>query len=311
MTTVRIVKDWHSPDLMQQTPQKSQQWGDVQFTFDELDACDYLVCLNPPPMELKVQAKAAWLFTQEPPVPYYKWHKPAFKHFDKVYTQHPNDENLPQLLQEHGCLPWHVGKTFDELYNLPKGEKIDKVSTITSNAYERPGHKARYDLIQYLLKEEYDLELFGRGIRFIEDKFDGLYPFKYSIAIENSFYEHYWTEKISDCFLAWNMPIYAGCPNITDYFPAESMILIDPFDLKAAKEKIEQAVREDWWTKNIDALAEARKRALEQYQFFPWIAQKVKEAEQGNLAPKAIHIPKFKRPFNLKNKLKQVKKMFK
>ena len=30
------------------------------------------------------------------------------------------------------------------------------------------------------------------------------------------------SEKIADCFLAWTMPIYYGCPRIAEYFPAES-----------------------------------------------------------------------------------------
>lgn len=302
----RVVKNWNYPNLFRQSPRNLGVWRDIQFTEEEVASCDYLICLNPPPKRLEIQTKQAWLITQEPPLKYYKWHRSAFKYFDKVFTQHRTSD--AHLIQDHGALPWHLGKTYDELKVMPIGNKIDKVSTITSNAYNRPGHKARYDLIQYLRKEKFELELFGRGIRFIEDKFDGLYPFKYSIAIENSFYPDYWTEKISDCFLAWSIPIYAGCNNITEYFPKESLILIDPFDQKIAKEKITEAIQNDFFTKHLDALRYARTLVLDQYQFFPKLAQLIEKEEQKCVQIKSVSIPAFPPPFNLRNKMKIWKK---
>jgi len=50
------------------------------------------------------------------------------------------------------------------------------------------------------------------------------------VAVENSGHDHYWTEKVADCFLAGTVPIYRGAPNIRAYFPAEAMIVIDTLD---------------------------------------------------------------------------------
>ena len=253
---VRIVRDWESPNLLRQTPDGSGFWDGIQFTEEPIKSCDYLICLNPPKTKLKVNAKQAWLITQEPPVEYYNWHRAAFPYFDRVYTQHP--KSAENIIHQQGSLPWHVGKTYQELNELTaQQDKINKVSTVTSNAYERPGHIARYDLIQYLREIDFGLELFGRGIRFVEDKFDGIAPFKYSIAIENSFIPHYWTEKLSDCLLSWTMPIYAGCPNITDYFPEEALLIIDPWNKEESRDKIAEAIANKKWEKNIDAIAEA------------------------------------------------------
>ena len=282
---------------MRQTPNSQGLWDGIQFTEEEIKECDYLICLNPPKKKLQVKAKQAWLLTQEPPVEYYDWHKAAFPYFNKVYTQHPN--TAANIVHEQCSLPWHIGKTYNELIDLqPASNKINKVSTVTSNAYERPGHKARYDLIQYLRDIEFDLELFGRGIRFVEDKYDGIAPFKYSIAIENSFYPHYWTEKLTDCLLSWTMPIYAGCPNITDYFPEEALLIVDPFDKQAAKEQIEHAIATDRWQKNIEAIRHARQLILKEYQFFPAMAKKIRTFEENH--PKAdkqsYTIPRVPRP---------------
>ena len=69
------------------------------------------------------------------------------------------------------------------------------------------------------------------GFKSIEDKWAGLAPYKYSLAIENAVTPDYWSEKIADCFLTWTLPIYYGCLNLEDYFPKQSFIRI-PFKPK-------------------------------------------------------------------------------
>jgi hypothetical protein len=89
------------------------------------------------------------------------------------------------------------------------------------------------------------LDWYCKGENPIENKWDGLKAYKYSIAIENSAHLHYFTEKIMDCFLALSMPIYWGCPNILDYFPEKAIILIDINDFTGAITRIEQAIEEN------------------------------------------------------------------
>jgi Glycosyltransferase family 10 (fucosyltransferase). len=103
----------------------------------------------------------------------------------------------------------------------------------------------------------------------IEDKYDGIHPYKYSIAIENYQCNDYWTEKITDCFLSRTMPIYWGASNISKYFPEKSMIRIDPSDPGSALRKINDALDADLYSKNFDYIEEARELILEKYQFFP------------------------------------------
>lgn len=58
-------------------------------------------------------------------------------------------------------------------------------------------------------------------------KWDGLESYKYSIAIENSCLENYFSEKFTDCILAWTIPIYYGCPNIDKYFSNDCYYWLD------------------------------------------------------------------------------------
>ena len=67
------------------------------------------------------------------------------------------------------------------------------------------------------------------------------------------------------------MPVYAGCTNITDYFPAESVVQIDLKDQQGSMEKIDHAVRNKLWDKNVEAIRHARELILKKYQLFPMI----------------------------------------
>jgi hypothetical protein len=49
----------------------------------------------------------------------------------------------------------------------------------------------------------------------------------YHIAIENSKNKNYFTEKIVESFLAKTIPLYWGCPNISDFFNSDGYITFD------------------------------------------------------------------------------------
>jgi len=55
-------------------------------------------------------------------------------------------------------------------------------------------------------------------------------PFQFSIILENSQQENYFTEKIIDCFLCKTVPIYWGCPNIGDFFDTRGIIILKSVD---------------------------------------------------------------------------------
>jgi len=49
----------------------------------------------------------------------------------------------------------------------------------------------------------------------------------FSVTIENSQYETYWTEKILDCFVTGTVPVYHGAPDLPDYFNMDGVIILD------------------------------------------------------------------------------------
>jgi hypothetical protein len=109
---------------------------------------------------------------------------------------------------------------------------------------------------------------FGHGVRPLADKWDGLAPYRYSIAIENSQVPHYWTEKIADCFLAGTIPIYWGCPNITDYFPSDAMIQLESLDPHRVSAQLKAEATVEGYHRRLDALREAKRLVLDDYNLF-------------------------------------------
>jgi len=103
------------------------------------------------------------------------------------------------------------------MHSLPKSKLM---SVITSSKDFTEGHQKRLNFVRRL-KDYFgeDIDVFGRGIREVDDKWDAISPYKYHIALENSVYPHYWTEKLGDVYLSGAYPIYYGCLNLEDYFP--------------------------------------------------------------------------------------------
>jgi hypothetical protein len=108
-------------------------------------------------------------------------------------------------------------------------DKTKIISFITSNKSFTSGHKTR---LEYVDKIGSQVDLYGRGFNEIESKEDGLCDYMFSVAIENDFYETFFTEKILDCFATGTIPVYLGSPDIGDYFNMDGIILLsDEFDV--------------------------------------------------------------------------------
>ena len=83
------------------------------------------------------------------------------------------------------------------------------------------------------------------------------------------------------------MPVYYGCPNAEDYFPAESFLRIDLADVDLAAETIRRAMRDRLYEKNLPTILESRRRVVEQYAPVAQIARIVNERHQAAAPPSA------------------------
>lgn len=186
----------------------------------------------------------------------------------------------PASVLAQTALPWLVGRSYDELVTADFPAKTEDTSVICSNKAIIGGHRRRLRFVEQLPGLS-PMTRFGRGFRDLPDKWDGLAPFRYSVAVENSRHDHYWTEKIADCFLAGTVPIYWGAPNIRDYFPADSMIVIDTLDPVEVARIIKAEATLEGYQRRQPALREAKRRVLEEYNLFEVASQMAKSGQTG------------------------------
>jgi hypothetical protein len=206
----------------------------------------------------------------------YDWMIEGHEAFARVFTHHVPSAD-PKYVRSYPMLPWAVDLSYDELVSAPVPDKTRAVSWVSSRLALLPGHHRRNALREFLIRQQPEsVDIFGRGVSYIENKWDALAPYRYSLAIENSSSRDYWTEKVADCFLSWTLPLYDGCLNLEDYFDPASFIRIDASDHAATLRRIQQLRRSDEWERRMPAIAEARRRVLNEYQLFPAFARAIR-----------------------------------
>lgn len=155
--------------------------------------------------------------------------------FDAILTYDENLLKLPNSIFRNGGGEVVLNKNIhtNELPNIADDgmfsiyEKNKMVSFITSNKKFTDWHKLRVEFVDYLAQNNAKFDLYGVGYNEITGKIRGLKDYHFSIAIENGNHTNYFTEKILDCFLTGTIPIYKGCPNISDFFDINGIITFE------------------------------------------------------------------------------------
>lgn len=283
---------------LRQFPGREPVWNGCRFSFDrELKEYDWLVAYDDLPSrkdsffrgiseKLACPKESTLLITTEPSS--VKLYGASFlKQFGNILTsQESHVIDLPSAIRSQPALRWYYGiskssaRDYDALKSAPRPTKDLMISTVCSSKQQAHTlHKKRYDFVQWLRGKIPELEVYGHGVRDIADKAEAIDPYRYHIAIENHICRHHWTEKLSDCFLGWSVPIYCGCPNAGDYFPEDSIIRIDIGKPDDALEIIRSAVTGDDFERRLPAVAEARRLVLEEYNLFAVISRIVRERD--------------------------------
>lgn len=300
MPLIRIVKDWDWPDLLRQTPGQKGEWDGISFTLNPVQESDFLVMLN---NRIEVETSGfcprdnIWMLIQEPfEAGITDWVVERHEPFAKVFTHHPPCNNGdPKYIVSPPAIPWHVNKTYDELTCCALPHKWKPLSWIVGAAKDLPGHLQRLAFLETVKKSSLPIELFGRAVRPIEDKWDGLAPYFFSLAIENNSGPDMWTEKLADCFLSWSVPFYYGCTNLEKYFPKDAYIPIDIADPTAAIKTICENATPENWEKRLPAIREARNLILNKYQLFPFLVEKIHKISIHDTTKQPFTIPPYKR----------------
>ena len=143
-------------------------------------------------------------------------------------------------------------------------EKSAELSTVCSTKTMTPQLAARYTFVTEAARH-LPLDVFGRGIRPIDEKSEAMDAYRYHIAIENHRAPGHWTEKISDAFLAECLPFYHGDPDIAAAFPADAVVPIDITQPREAITTIRATLAIDAYARRRPAILEAKRRVLEDH----------------------------------------------
>ncbi|MGJ8559545.1 MAG: glycosyltransferase family 10 domain-containing protein [Litorimonas sp.] len=281
-------------------PTGSDTIGHCVFTFDA-DASDYDVLVayeDLPPLagsktidrkeSLSCAPINTFLLTTEPASiridgPHY------LRQFGHVWTaKHPSLVRHPRQIRETPPLRFFYGRNMagGSHLDIPEGppEKAMILSAMSSTkAMAHTVHAQRLSFM-LALKERLgdDLQLFGRGLRPVDDKAEAMASYRYHVAVENHVEPGHFTEKLTDCFVAGCLPFYFGDPAYSTVFPIDSVIPIDIFDLDDAIEIMRRAIESNQFKKRQTALADARQITLDRFNTLRAVAAKVETLYDPN-----------------------------
>jgi hypothetical protein len=109
----------------------------------------------------------------------------------------------------------------DEINIYPKTKLL---SFLFSDKQWNSYHRLRHRLYE-MLKDQPNIDFYGSGCgNRILYKIDSLKDYYFSIIVENSQEDDYFTEKLLDCLLTGTVPIYIGSNRIENYFNTNSII---------------------------------------------------------------------------------------
>lgn len=278
------------------TPDAAGIWNDVAFVPAASMPTDWVGIFNQPRqrvVEFNGSRNRVFFAIGEPPT---RMHRPLHLGQGEGTTVFTCDHEVAMrsgasrnyVLTPPMLRTWSVRRSIDQLSSVAVRAKPRQLSWITSDVGLLPGHRRR---LQFLarLRNSLDFDLYGRGFRRVYDKWDVLAPYRYSIAFENVCAPGYFSEKLMDCYVCETMPIYIGDPGITNFFPSESVIVIDP-DAPDAIEQIRCVIESDAWDRNRDAIVEAKRRVLHEYNVFAMLSRFVSAAATPASAPVRMRI---------------------
>jgi hypothetical protein len=170
------------------------------------------------------------------------------KNFEVILT---HDDEILKACPNARLYVWGTTWISPSVYNsIDISRKQPKVSCLTGTKNHTDGHRFRLDIYRNqkriqapitwfrsskdnpilpsivldnpLLRQGKESNPVLRGGK------EGLFlDYQYAVVIENTRQNNYFTEKLMDCLLTKTIPIYYGCPNISNWFDTRGWIILD------------------------------------------------------------------------------------
>lgn len=250
-------------------------FSDYQFFLNESSGTfDYWIILDKidTATRLTVPKGNIGLITMEEKDVVSSYHQEYLNQFDFIITSR-SDIKHHNLNKEFFFPKWHLGKSI----NFIKTAAISKqrnLSAIISTKVEFGDHKKRYAFINKLQGHfKSELDWFSKDDNPINSKWDGLAPYKYTIAVENGIHPLYITEKLLDGLLAECVTFYWGTEDVSLFFPEELVVPIDLKNWQKSIRTIESTMNSTYYEKHKHLFKEAKEKILNELNFYPWLVR--------------------------------------
>ncbi len=280
MARILLSCSFPNQPILRQIPRAERRWCTHEFRIDSHNepVDGWVIYDNLREMQSeRCDREQTLLVTGEPPS-LRTYHSRFCSQFGGVITSHSRVRHRNvQHAQE--SQPWHYGLhpsqsharvlDYDSIAALVPPKKTKLLSVIASNKVVTEDHRQRLAFVQ-VLKEHFgdQIDIFGRGIRDLDDKADAIWNYRYHVVLENDHSEHYMSEKLPDSFLGWSFPFYHGGPHATRVFPAASFIPLDIYRPTESIARMRQAIDHATSERAIPALMEARRIVLDEINLF-------------------------------------------
>ena len=170
------------------------------------------------------------------------------KNFDVILT---HDDEILKACPNARLYVWGTSWISPLVYNsINLSRKQPKVSCITGRKAQTDGHVFRLALYRNQKhieapitwyrssKDDPVIPVVGYNNPLLGDSKDDLFlDYQYSVVIENTRQNNYFTEKLLDCLITKTIPIYYGCPNISNWFDTRGWIILDTPSVNEFKAK--------------------------------------------------------------------------
>tara|TARA_R110000824_G_scaffold73866_5_gene188002 strand:+ start:10964 stop:11842 length:879 start_codon:yes stop_codon:yes gene_type:complete len=167
--------------------------------------------------------------------------------------------------------------------NFPK---FRRMSIVISNYGGKPLERERLELFKALLATDLDIDFYGRNWNVNDSRYkgapynksDALVNYEYSIAIENCRQKNYLTEKFFDLTACNTVPLYYGCPNVADIYPAQSFIELDfSGPIEKTVEQVREIYEKDDYSARLPHVLEAKQLYYTKYNIFDFLQHMIDE----------------------------------
>jgi hypothetical protein len=220
--------------------------------------------------------------------------------FSRVYTFH--QFLSPKAFHSAPFLPWMINsnhgtsiwqrhrRDVDFFAKMPIPLKSKTISVICSNQALTSHHRMRIRFVEELKKHfGTSLDWFGNGYEPVEQKWEALSDYRYTIVLENQSRHNVITEKLGDAFLANTFPFYWGAPNADEVFDPKGFRVLNIEDLKQSIKIIESAIENDLYSISQPWLNKNREIVIHEFNFLNRMLQIAEELSPASRELISLH----------------------